>query len=252
MLTQLLFSHDFHIWQIKQFCVKSLLAANSSCSNYVLNWPYASECQHLGERSSANFSMSCCYEGGIKKNKAKMENVCQVFILATEPWAKEREREGESTVETYSWFSYRYLAIIHGTRNINGVPGEKWELSKCKTFSSLCTLVLKPLSVSIYAKHIIQHIINLYALTYYSGWRHTPTQTHTRRCTTGQLTPANAQVDFEVVPFCKHSDDQEVVEVDAFHQKPVTVGHDTVLHHHHGDATVNSCLKHSRGFFCKC
>lgn len=98
-----------------------------------------------------------------------------------------------------------------------------------------------------FMKNITQHIINLYDLNIYinSGWRHTSTQTHTRRHITGWLTPANAQVDFEVVPFCKHSDDQEVVEVDAFHQKPVTVGHDTVLHHHHSDATVNSCLQES-------
>lgn len=61
-----------------------------------------------------------------------------------------------------------------------------------------------------------------------------------------QLTPADAQVDFEVVPLCEHSDDQEVVEVDAFHQQPVAVGHDTVLHHHHGDATVNRCLQDGR------
>lgn len=61
-----------------------------------------------------------------------------------------------------------------------------------------------------------------------------------------KLTPADAQVDFEVVPLRKHSDDQEVVEVDAFHQQPVAVGHDAVLHHHHGDATVNRCLKDRR------
>lgn len=72
---------------------------------------------------------------------------------------------------------------------------------------------------------------------------HTNTQSHTRPA--GQLTPANAQVDFEVIPLCEHSDDQEVVEVDAFHQQPVAVGHDTVLHHHHGDATADRRLQDS-------
>ncbi len=68
----------------------------------------------------------------------------------------------------------------------------------------------------------------------------------------GQLTPANAQVHFEVVPLCKHSDDQEVVEVDAFHQQPVAVGHDAVLHHHHGDAAANRRLQDSgEGLFYK-
>lgn len=61
------------------------------------------------------------------------------------------------------------------------------------------------------------------------------------------LTPANTQVDFEVVPLGEDSDDQEVVEVDAFHQKPVAVGHDAVLHHHHCHATTNPCLQDGGG-----
>lgn len=59
----------------------------------------------------------------------------------------------------------------------------------------------------------------------------------------GQLTPTDALVNFEVVPLRKHSDDQEVVEVDAFHQQPVAVSHDTILHHNHGDATADHCLQ---------
>lgn len=59
----------------------------------------------------------------------------------------------------------------------------------------------------------------------------------------GQLTPADAQVDFEVVPLGEHGDDQQVVEVDAFHQQPVAVGHDAVLHHHHGDAAAHRRLQ---------
>lgn len=74
-------------------------------------------------------------------------------------------------------------------------------------------------------------------------------QPHTH--TTGLLTPANAQVDFEVVPLCKHSDDQEVVEVDAFHQQPVAVGQYTILHHHHSDATANHLQHSSEGLFHK-
>lgn len=69
------------------------------------------------------------------------------------------------------------------------------------------------------------------------------TQTHIHTCPTGQLTPADAQIDLEVIPLCKHSDDQEVVEVDAFNQQPVAVGHDAVLHHHHGDAAADGHLQ---------
>ena len=59
----------------------------------------------------------------------------------------------------------------------------------------------------------------------------------------GWLTPADAQVDLEVVPLGEHGDDQQVVEVDALHQQPVAVGHDAVLHHHHGDAAADSSLR---------
>lgn len=69
--------------------------------------------------------------------------------------------------------------------------------------------------------------------------------THTLTHRAVQLTPADAQVDFEVVPLSKHGDDQEVVEVDAFHQQPVAIGHDAVLHHHHGNATANGRLQDS-------
>lgn len=76
-------------------------------------------------------------------------------------------------------------------------------------------------------------------------------QTHILVSRIGQLTPTNAQVDFEVVPLREHGNDQQVVEVDAFHQQPVTVGHDAVLHHHHGSATANCGLQESRGKFHK-
>lgn len=33
------------------------------------------------------------------------------------------------------------------------------------------------------------------------------------------------------------------MEVDAFHQQPVAVGHDTVLHHHESDAAANHRLQ---------
>lgn len=65
--------------------------------------------------------------------------------------------------------------------------------------------------------------------------------------TPSTLTPADTQVDFEVVPLREDGDDQEVVEVNAFHQQPVAVGHDAVLHHHHGDAAANGHLEHSGG-----
>lgn len=76
-------------------------------------------------------------------------------------------------------------------------------------------------------------------------------QTHTLISRIGHLTPTNAQVDFEVVPLREHSNDQQVVEVDAFHQQPVAVGHDAVLHHHQGSATANCGLQESRGKFHK-
>lgn len=60
-----------------------------------------------------------------------------------------------------------------------------------------------------------------------------------------RLTPADAQVDFEVVSLCEHSDDQQVVKVDAFDQQPVAVSHYAVLHHDNCDATANRCLQHS-------
>lgn len=37
------------------------------------------------------------------------------------------------------------------------------------------------------------------------------------------LTPANAQVDAEVISLCQDCDNQKAVQVDAFHQKPVAV-----------------------------
>lgn len=84
---------------------------------------------------------------------------------------------------------------------------------------------------------IVQHIFT----------SHLPTHTNmqSRIKATGQLTPANAQIELEVIPLCKHRDDQEVVQVDAFHQQPVAVGHNAVLHHHHGDATANGHLQES-------
>lgn len=33
------------------------------------------------------------------------------------------------------------------------------------------------------------------------------------------------------------------MEVDAFHQQPVAVGHDAVLHHHHGNAAAHRHLQ---------
>lgn len=72
---------------------------------------------------------------------------------------------------------------------------------------------------------------------------------HDEHAPTLKLTPADAQVDFEVVPLREHGDHQEVVEVDALHQQPVAVGHDAVLHHHHGDAATNRRLREKQGEF---
>lgn len=88
---------------------------------------------------------------------------------------------------------------------------------------------------------LVQHIFTLDLLT------QTNMQSHTKA--KGQLTPANAQIELEVIPLCKHCDDQEVVQVDAFHQQPVAVGHNAVLHHHHGDATANCRLQESGEFY---
>ncbi len=131
-------------------------------------------------------------------------------------------------------------------RNINGVPVKKWEPSKCKTvilYNSVTAFWIHLLRLNILS-YKTNHIAHNY-LAPCDSCRHAQPHSQTHTHPKGQLTPANAQVDFEVVPLCEHSDDQEVVEVDAFHKQPVTVGHDAVLHHHHGDATANCHLQES-------
>lgn len=44
-----------------------------------------------------------------------------------------------------------------------------------------------------------------------------------RRKSFEPLTPANAQVDAEVISLCQDCDDQKAVQVDALHQQPVAV-----------------------------
>lgn len=58
------------------------------------------------------------------------------------------------------------------------------------------------------------------------------------------LTPANAQVDAEVISLCQDCDDQKAVEVDALHQQPVAVSKYAVLHHHHSNSAADRRLKH--------
>lgn len=53
------------------------------------------------------------------------------------------------------------------------------------------------------------------------------------------LTPADTQVDAEVVPLSQHGDCQKVVQVYSLHQQPVAVRYDTVLHHHYSNPAAN-------------
>ena len=62
------------------------------------------------------------------------------------------------------------------------------------------------------------------------------------------LTPANGQINVEVLPLAEHGDDQQTVQVDALHQQPVVVGHHAVLHHHHGTTTPRDSLIHHTGW----
>lgn len=62
------------------------------------------------------------------------------------------------------------------------------------------------------------------------------------------LTPANGQVNVEILPLAEHGDDQQAVQVDALHQQPIVVGHHTVLHHHHGTAAPRHGLAHDTGW----
>lgn len=56
------------------------------------------------------------------------------------------------------------------------------------------------------------------------------------------LTPADGHVNGEVLLLTEHSDDQQAVQVDAFHQQPIVIGHHTVLHHHHGTTAPRHSL----------
>jgi len=64
-------------------------------------------------------------------------------------------------------------------------------------------------------------------------------------CALVPLTPADAQVNVEVVPLGEHGDDQQVLQVDPLHQQPIAVGQDAVLHHHHGNTARHRGL-HTR------
>lgn len=55
------------------------------------------------------------------------------------------------------------------------------------------------------------------------------------------LTPANSEVNIEVL-LAEHGDDQQAVQIDALHQQPIVVGHHAVLHHHHGTTAPNHSL----------
>lgn len=63
----------------------------------------------------------------------------------------------------------------------------------------------------------------------------------------GHLTPADGQVTVEVLPLTEDGDDQQAVQVDALHQQPVVVSHDTVLHHHHGSTAPRYGLTEDTG-----
>lgn len=59
------------------------------------------------------------------------------------------------------------------------------------------------------------------------------------------LTPTDGQVNVEVFLLAENSDDEEAVQIDAFHQQPVVVGDHAVLHHHHGASAPHHGLKYN-------
>lgn len=59
------------------------------------------------------------------------------------------------------------------------------------------------------------------------------------RWVSGSLTPADAQVDAEVVPLGQHRDCQQVVQVYPLHQQPVAVCYDAILHHHYSNPAAH-------------
>lgn len=72
-------------------------------------------------------------------------------------------------------------------------------------------------------------------------------QTYSPPCRSCELTPADGQINEEVLPLAEHGDDQQAVQVDALHQQPVVVGHHAVLHHHHGAAAPRDSLTQGAG-----
>lgn len=56
-------------------------------------------------------------------------------------------------------------------------------------------------------------------------------------------TPADAEVNVEVVLLGEDGDDQQAVQIQALHQQPVVVGHHAVLHHHHGNTATSHRLR---------
>lgn len=61
----------------------------------------------------------------------------------------------------------------------------------------------------------------------------------------GSHTPADAEVNVEVVPLGEDGDDQKTVQIQALHQQPAVVGHHAVLHHHHGNTTASHSLRNA-------
>ncbi len=59
--------------------------------------------------------------------------------------------------------------------------------------------------------------------------KHSQTKELLKGCNSASLTPADAEVNVEVVPLGEDGDDQQAVQIQTLHQQPVVVGHDTVL-----------------------
>lgn len=59
----------------------------------------------------------------------------------------------------------------------------------------------------------------------------------------GSRTPADAEVNVEVVPLGEDGDDQQAVQIQTLHQQPVVVGQYAVLHHHHCNPAADRRLK---------
>lgn len=60
-----------------------------------------------------------------------------------------------------------------------------------------------------------------------------------RHHTVEKHTPSKGYKSLQALPFREEGDDEECVEVEAFHQQPGVVGHDAVLEEDHNQLTAH-------------